>query len=48
MKNIPILTSDSHSEEEAERDGIGLLSLDRIDVEGGGVTHPNPLRVLSL
>jgi len=38
----PTLTSDSHSEEEAECDRISLLSSDRIDVEGGGVTYPNP------
>jgi len=47
LKIVPTLTSDSHSEEEAERDGIDLLSSDRNDVEGRGVTYPNPLRVLS-
>jgi len=30
-----------------ERVEIDLLSSDRNDVEGGGVTNPNPLRVLS-
>jgi len=44
---VPTLTSESHSEEEAERDRIDLLSLGRTDVKGGGVTYPNPLRVLS-
>jgi len=47
LKIISTLTSDSYSEEEVERDEIDLLSSDRNDVEGGGVTYPNPLRVLS-
>jgi len=43
---VPTMTSDSHLEEEAERDGIGLLSLDWIVVGGGGVMYPNTLHVL--
>ena len=41
------LMSESHSEEEAECDGIGFLSSDCTVAGGVGATYPNPLRVLS-